>query len=128
MQVVGSPEDFQQIMSQEWSDFDDFLDKYSVGNNPENYRIRNSIWRSHNTAGLMVRDGLIDVKTYIEYLGDTPIQVWMKYGDIIKEFRSLFELPNYLIGMEILANELNNYREENGWKTKPQYQFTQNSS
>jgi len=122
-QIEGSPEDFQEIMSQEWSNFDDFLEKYGIGNNPRNYRIRNSIWRGYNTAGLMLRDGLIDVETYIEYLGDVPIQVWMKYGDIIREFREIFQLPCYMIGMEYLATELDKYRLKKGWGEKAGYQF-----
>ena len=112
-------------MSQEWSDFDDFLDKYGIGNNPENYKIRNAIWRSYNTAGLMVREGMLGVETYVEYLGDTPVQAWMKYRDIIGEFRLVFGLPKYMIGMEILADELEKYRIEQGWGKKMPYQFSQ---
>ena len=38
-------------------------------------------------AGLMIRDGLVDVQTYINYIGDAPIQMWNKYKEIIVEFR-----------------------------------------
>ena len=110
-------------MSLEWEDFDDFVDRYGVANNPDNYNKRISIWKGHNVSGLMIRDGLLDVETFMDYIGDAPIQVWMKYKNIIEEFRRQFELPTYLLGMEILAEELNKYRIEKGWGPKGPYLY-----
>ena len=76
----------------------------------------------------MIRDGLLDIKTYMEYLGDSPIQVWMKYKDIIEEFMRQFQLPTYLIGMEILAEELNKYRIKQGWGPKGPYLYANTSA
>ena len=107
--------DYQEVMSIEWDDFEDFFEKYGVSNNPENYNKRSAIWHAHNTSGLMIRDGILDVKTYIEYMGDAPVQVWIKYKDIIEEFRRQFGLPTYMIGFEILAGEIEKYRMKEGW-------------
>jgi len=57
----------------------------------------------------------------MEYIGDAPIQVWMKYKDIIEEFRRQFEFPAYLIGLEILAEELDKLRIKEGYGAKKPY-------
>ena len=69
-------------------------------------------------AELMTRDGLVDVQTYNNYIGDAPIQMWNKYKEIIVEFRNIFEFPDYMIGMEYLADELDKYIIMKGWGPK----------
>jgi hypothetical protein len=110
--------DFNEIMKAEWTDFDDWYKKYSIVNNPENYAKRDRLWEAYHINGLLIRDGVIDIETYIDYLGDTPILMWDKYEDVIKELRTIVSLPTYMMGFEILAKEIIKYRNSKGWGPK----------
>jgi hypothetical protein len=118
-----------QIMSAEWTDFNDYYEKYGPENNAELNSFRSSLWNRFNAAGLMIRDGMIDVKMYVDYVGDAPVMMWYKYRDIVEEYRRRFHLPSYLAGWEILAVEIEKYRTRQGWDPKTPddmpYSFTQ---
>ena len=107
-----------EFMSATWVDFNDYYKKYGVNSYPEMFIFSYKLWSRYNISGLMVRDGLVSVNAYIEYLGDAVAIVWEKYKDIIIEYRRLYHLPSYLIGFEYLANEINRYRVEKGWGVK----------
>ncbi len=109
---------YYQIMSAEWTDFNDYLEKYGPENNSELHTYRSSIWQRFNATGLMLRDGMIDVKMYVDYIGDSPVMMWYKYRDIVEEYRRRFHLPTYLAGWEILAVEVEKYRIQQGWDPK----------
>ena len=68
--------------------------------------------------GLMVRDGLLSLETYMQYVGDSPAGYWIQYGDLIKEYRIRFHAPDYLYGLEYLAGEVDRYRVRKGWGEK----------
>jgi hypothetical protein len=109
---------YTKFMNAEWENFEDFYEKYGPKADPELFNFMINLWNRYNISGLMIRDGLIGVSAYIEYLGDAPANSWGKYHDIITEYRKRFHLPNYLIGFEYLANEINKYRVEKGWGSK----------
>ena len=55
---------FNNVMNMEWTDYEDFMSKYGIENNPDLAEDRLSLWRMTNFSGLLVRDGLIDISTY----------------------------------------------------------------
>jgi hypothetical protein len=114
-----------ELLTAEWTDFNDWFTKYGQFNNPESYALRLNTWENFNVNVLLVRDGLIDIQTYIEYMGDMPLVHWEKYQDIIVELRERFLLPTYMSGYEFLAKEIEEYRNSHGWspKTAPREQF-----
>ena len=109
---------YLEIMNAQWDSFDDFYHKYSQRVQPEQHGYRMALWNRYNVIGLMIRDGMIDVKSYVDYMHDTPVVVWEKYRDIILEYRKRYHLPNYLSGFEFLAEEINRYRVRMGWGLK----------
>ena len=53
--------------------------------------------------GLMIRDGLIDIDTFMKYIGDTAPLLWDKYKDIILEQeRVCYHYPLWMAGFEYL--------------------------
>lgn len=114
-----------ELLSEEWTDFNDWFNKYSQFKNPESYALRLKMWENFNVNGLLIRDGLIDLETYLEYMGDMPLVFWIKYEDIITELRRRFRYPTYMSGFEYLANEIEDYRNKQGWgpKIAPRDQF-----
>jgi hypothetical protein len=109
---------YTKFMNAKWENFEDFYGKYGPSQEPELFNFMINLWSRYNISGLMIRDGLVGVNAYVEYLGDAPANTWGKYSDIIIEYRRRFHLPCYLIGFEFLAKEINRYRVEKGWGSK----------
>jgi hypothetical protein len=114
---LGSGLQYNVIMDMKWDSYDDFVSKYGYENNPDSYRKRMRIWRNMHKNGLLVRDGLIDVRTIFDYTSGGSLYMWRKFKDIIEEIRRLYHLPDYLIGLEYLAGEIEKYRLSQGLET-----------
>ena len=111
---------YYQMMDMEWDNFDDFNSKYGFEANPDFYDEWVRIWRNMNYYGLLIKDGLTNASTYVQYIGDgTPI-FWGKFKPIIEEMRILSDDPEMYIGIEILSREVNKYRVSKGLKPKGQ--------
>ena len=74
----GSGVDYSEIMAMQWDNYDDFISKYGVENNPDSYRKRMRIWRRMSVNGLLVRDELIDARAMVDYLGYGQLFMWRK--------------------------------------------------
>ena len=109
---------FWKTMNITWTDFEDYVEKYGPAGDPESFLYRNRIWRRFHVTGLMLRDGMLDIETFVDYVGDTPILMWKKYKVIVEEFRTRFHLPSFLAGWEYLAEECDKYRIQQGWGPK----------
>lgn len=107
-----------EMIEMEWTNYDDFVSKYGSANNPDLYIGRLRIWRRMNFSGLLLRDGLIDISTYIQVIGDNPPVIWSKFRSIIEEMRVRFDNPELYCGIEILAEEVDRYRVSKGLKPK----------
>ena len=107
---------YRKVVNAKWDSFDDFVMKGY--RDPEVSSFREVLFRRFHVTGLMIRDGLIGIDTFVEYLHDAPVMVWEKYKPIIVEFRKRYHLPTYLEGFEYLAEEINRYRVRRGWDVK----------
>jgi hypothetical protein len=108
------------MMNMEWTDYQDFENKYGWTNNPEGYNSRVKIWRNMNYYGLLVQDGMIDISTYVRMISDGAPVVWDKFKNIIMEMRQIEDNPDLYNGIETLAKETDNYRKSKGLKPKGQ--------
>jgi hypothetical protein len=113
-----SMKNYMEAAEARWSDFEDYLAKYGPSVDPEGHGYRLTMWRRMHFMGLMVRDGLIGLEAFMEYVGDVPASMWDKYGGLIEEYRVRFHLPSYMAGFEYLAGEVNDYRLGKGWGAK----------
>jgi len=113
----GSGVQYNEIMDMKWDSYDDFVSKYGVENNPDAYRMRRRMWQIMHRNGLLVRDGLIDVRALVDYTSGGSLYMWRKFKDIIEEIRRLYDMPDYLIGLEYLAGEVEKYRLSQGLET-----------
>jgi hypothetical protein len=110
-------EDFMALMKLEWTDYDDFMEKYGWENNPSMTYRRQRMFRRWNFNGLLIRDGLIDVSSFVQILADNAPVLWNKFGGIVKEMRVRIDNPDLYIGFEILAKEVDKYRISRGLKS-----------
>jgi len=105
---------YPEIMRSEWKDYEDFVIKFGYDNNPDFYRKRMWVWREMSFNGLLLRDGIFDIKTMIEYFGDVSFHMWNKYKPIIEETRRRQQNPENHVGLEYFANEIGKYRKSHG--------------
>jgi hypothetical protein len=117
IEELGSGVQYNEIMDMKWDSYDDFISKYGYENNPEAYRKRMRMWRVMHVNGLLVRDGLIDVRALVDYTSGGSLYMWRKFKDIIEESRRLYHRPDYLFGLEYLAGEIEKYRLSQGLET-----------
>ena len=109
-QEISGAADWMNLIDTRWENYDDFMSKYGHEADSELFTKRTKMWRRMNIMGLLIRDGLIDIPTYHQYLGDGPILIWKHFKEIIEEQRARYDDPEQYMGMEIIANELDNYR------------------
>ncbi len=92
--------------------------KYSWENDPDLADQRVNLFRMVNFQGLLIKDGIIDISTYVRYAGDSPPFFWDKFRPIIEEMRVLMDNPEMYSGIEALAYETDQYRKSKGLKSK----------
>jgi hypothetical protein len=77
----------QQIGRWEWTDFEDFWEKYGEENNPDAWNIWESVAAFYNGVGVLLRNGLIDIKLVDDLLYNVVQRDWPRMGPIIVEWR-----------------------------------------
>ena len=98
----------------EWSDFDDYWQKYSPRANPEANNTRRIARNYYVALASMVRNGDLDIGLLYELNPSGVTRYWEKIGPIAYEFRKRNNYPDYLEPVEYLANKFKEYRESRG--------------
>ena len=117
-QDMSSPEHqirSNELLHMEWEDWDDYIRKYGLENNPEAYALRHSMWYRLNGVGLLVKAGLIDVDRVYDLMSGTIFRHWKKWGDHIIRIRELYNAPGYMEGFEFIADEMVKESESRGY-------------
>ena len=102
---------YYELMSQEWSDFDDFYKKYDSSVNPDNYVKRLYLWKLFDYAGWQYRKGLVDLETIYYAAGQNILLLWRKYRPIIEEYRKTQYGRGQWVNWENLAGALEKMSE-----------------
>ena len=105
-----------ELLSIQWSDFDDFARKYDSGVNPDHYVRRTQVFNYLEQVGYYVRNGQLDVEqiSTINGGGFWVVWLWVKYSDIIKRYRELLSIPEYYVNFEYLADRVTMHQREKG--------------
>ena len=102
---------YYELMSQEWSDVDDFLRKYDSSVNPENYIKRYYLWNLFEHVGWQYRKGLVDLETIYYSAGLNILLLWRKYEPIVEEYRKTQYGRGHFANWEYLAGALDKMSE-----------------
>ena len=102
---------YYELMSQEWSDFDDFYRKYDSSVNPDNYVKRLYLWKLFDYTGWQYRKGLVDLETIYYAAGQNILLLWRKYRPIIEEYRKTQYGRGQWVNWEYLAGALEKMSE-----------------
>jgi len=104
------------IQHQEWVDYEDWKQKYSLEANPESWAKWQSVAGFYNGIGVLLRRNMIDISLVNELLANVVYKDWEHMGDILIEWRK--EMPprkrtnEPFDGFDYLHNELIKYVEE----------------
>jgi hypothetical protein len=94
--------DWYEVLFMEFSDYQDYLDKFDSTVNMENYLQRSRIYRMLNNFGHIVKRGLVDPEAVYDGIqGGFVVDMWKKHGLLIREFRVQYNKPSFQDGFEI---------------------------
>ena len=105
--------DWLNVLQMQFTDYDDFLEKFDSEVNMENYLQRSRIYRMLNTFGHILKKGLVDPETVFDGIsGDFIEDMWRKHSVIILEIRKRRNVPHYLEGFEYLAKAMKKIQDQ----------------
>ena len=102
-----------ETRSYNWTDFEDFEDKYGRENNIDAHAKRLHVWGEHNGVGFLVRKGLIDFELANQIAGGAAMIHWDKFGSIIREYRKDRNNPELYKDWEYFSEKVKQYRKDN---------------
>jgi len=103
----GAIKDWYDVLTMDFKDYQDFVERYESSVNMESYLQRSRIWRMLNTFGLIIKRGLVDPEIVYDGIQGGFIEgMWTKYSIIIKEIRKTSGQPNFHEGFEYLAEAM----------------------
>jgi len=100
---------FLDLMAMEWSSLDDYKNKYDHIVNPENCALRQSLWNTCESIGLLYREGMLDLKTLSGGSTGMITLLWYKFEPIIKMYRGKDYAESAYENFEFVAKKLEEY-------------------
>ena len=89
-----------------WTDYNDFIEKYWLENNLEDYSKISSLLMYYSGIGVLVERKLIDIKMVSDIMGPSIYRIWEKYEPMILEHRKNRNDPWLWEHFEYLYNEV----------------------
>jgi hypothetical protein len=84
--------DFKEILSWTWNDFDDFWEKYGREKNPDDWWRLMSVYSPMEHLGILLKEGMIDPMLLYHWALHMQI-LWDKFEPINMEYRRRFGTP-----------------------------------
>ena len=89
-----------------WTDYDDFIQKYGVINNPDAYSSFQKLGAWYEGIGVLVKRKLIDPTFVDDLMSGAILWSWETFGSIVKERRVRNNAPQYYEFWEYLYDEI----------------------
>ena len=93
---------FWTIMDLEYTDYDNYIEKYGRHTDPEGYSKIMSLFSFYEGLGVLVKRGLIDPYFVDDLLGGTIVYYWEKMMPIFREMRVRTDYPQVATMIEYL--------------------------
>ncbi len=97
---------YETVTLWHWTDFDDFMKKYSPVGDLDEWTKRSFVGCQMNGLGVLVKNGLIDARMVDDLMPFFVIGYWEKFADITRETRARFNQPIAEEYTEYLYNEV----------------------
>lgn len=99
--------DWHDVLTMDFKDYQDYMERYDSSVNMENYLQRSRIWRMLNNFGHIIKRGLVDPETVYDGIqGGFVEDMWNKHSVIIMERRKISNQPHFHEGFEYLAEAM----------------------
>jgi len=117
----GYLDNYVELYNQQWSDFNDWEEKYGVRNNPRGFLVYTTIENYYEGLGILVRRGLVDPHLVDDLMGSDIINYWDKMRPIAEGMRKDKKWATWGENSEYLYNEMKRIRDKQHLelKTKP---------
>ena len=110
--------DWWTILLWEWSDVDDFHQKYGVQTNPDAFSSFSAIGGYLEGVGVLVSRNLLD-PTFVDDLMSGPVRIfWEKFKPVVEDIRIRWDNPASYEWIEYLYNQIKPIIEEQHPKLK----------
>jgi len=111
-------ENFNEVLSREWIDYDDYNKKYGRFTNPSAQAKSSSIALFFEGLGILLQKGFLDVDI-VGRLMSSPIRIyWAKYNPIFHDMRARMEEEEVMEYAEFLYNEVERRYKQKGISSK----------
>ena len=98
--------DLYTVYQFEWENYDDFIDKYGLKNNPEAWNAFGSILNFCEGLGVMVKNDLIDPSLVDDMESNLIVTNWERFNPILTEFRERNNFPTFCEQFEYLYHQI----------------------
>ena len=115
---------FLELLKMEWTDYDDFENKYGSDNNPDNYAKRMTEFGVYENIGILLKNGLIEPTTLYDLYGGRSSWMWDKFGPIILVQRVQYSIPEFFSNFEYLVKELTEVNKAKGYEVQIPENYT----
>ena len=89
-----------------WTDYDDFIQKYGVTNNPDAYSSFQKLGAWYEGIGVLIKRKLIDPTFVDDLMSGVILWGWETFGSIVREHRVRENMPFYFEFWEYLYEEI----------------------
>jgi len=94
--------------------------KYGTSSNREEASMKYAVWYFWDGLGFLYRNGLIDEDTMYSLNSAGGITyMWKKFGSVIQEIRTRYNMPQLGVDMEYLAEEHRKMLVKRGYDPEP---------
>jgi hypothetical protein len=103
---------YNDILHQKWSDFDDFWEKYGQKGDPDAWTDWQTVASYFNGIGVLLRQGLLNIEVIYELLAPTVFMAWMMMGPVAEGFKELSAKDSH----RALYNDLEGVGRPKNWE------------
>ncbi|UCH02607.1 MAG: hypothetical protein JSV20_02135 [Candidatus Bathyarchaeota archaeon] len=101
--------DYAEVTNiQKWTDFDEYIEKYGPGTNPQAYKSLIDLLRHYTNLGILVKRNILDISLVCEQEIRAPHVVWRTIQPLVKVWRERYN-PRAQEMFEYLINEMTKY-------------------
>ena len=102
----------ETLYQTQWTDYEDFWEKYGPVNNPEMFAKISNQWMIYGELGTLVYDGVIEIEQIFKLQGIIPYLQWRKWGPIVEEERKRVDWKYSYLHFEYLGKMMKKYFDE----------------
>ncbi len=109
VQQISSEAGVKAVITQfqmSWKDAEDFRAKYDSNINLDNSTVRHHYWLQMDTLGYLLKNGLVDREIIYISGGWMAMMLWVRFRDMIEEFRRTEMGSDAYSYFEYLAREM----------------------